>query len=57
LLSPGGAPELLAVLAHYRGSWFWPDADGAALVDKGALCGDPPDDIFGCQYRRHRSLP
>jgi hypothetical protein len=24
------------------------------LIDEGALCGDPPDDILRCQYRRHR---
>jgi hypothetical protein len=45
---------LLAVLAHDCGGRFEANADGSALVDEGALCGDPPDDIFGCQYCRHR---
>jgi hypothetical protein len=30
------------------------NADGPALVDEDALCGDPPEDILRCQYRRHR---
>jgi hypothetical protein len=54
LLSPGRAPELLAVLTHDHGGRLQPNADGTALVDEGALCGDPPDDILRCQYRRHR---
>jgi hypothetical protein len=45
LLSPGRPPELLAVLAHDRGGRFQTNADGTALVDEGALRGDPPDDI------------
>jgi hypothetical protein len=45
---------LLAVLAYDRSRGFEADADGAALVDKGTLGGDPSDDILGCQYRRHR---
>jgi hypothetical protein len=54
LLSPGRAAELLAVLTHDRGGRLQPNADGTALVDEGALCGDPPDGILRCQYRRHR---
>jgi hypothetical protein len=38
---------LLAVLPHDRGDRFQSNPDGAALVDKGALGGDPPDDIPG----------
>jgi hypothetical protein len=53
LLSPDRSAELLAVLAHDRGGRLQPNADGTALIDEGALCGDPPDDVFGCQYRRH----
>jgi len=53
LLPPSRPPELLSVLAHNRGGRVQADADSAALVDEGALCGDPPDDIIGCQYRRH----
>jgi hypothetical protein len=45
---------LLAVLTHDRGGRLQPNADGTALVDECALCGDPPDDILPCQYRRHR---
>jgi hypothetical protein len=54
LLSLGWPPELLAVLAHDRGSRFQANAGGTALINEGALCGDPPDDILRCQYRRHR---
>jgi len=46
-------PELLAILPHDRGGRLQPNADGAALVDKGAFGGDPPDDILGGQHRRH----
>jgi hypothetical protein len=53
LLSPWRSSELLAVLAHDRGGRSEANTDGAALVDEGTLCGDPPDDILGCQYRRH----
>jgi hypothetical protein len=45
---------LLSVLAYDRSRGFEADADGAALVDKSTFGGDPPDDILGCQYRRHR---
>jgi hypothetical protein len=31
------------------------NADGAALVGKGTLGGNPRDDIFGRRYRRHRA--
>jgi hypothetical protein len=54
LLSPDRAAELLTVLAHGRGGRLQSNADGTALVDEDALCGDPPDDILRCQYRRHR---
>jgi hypothetical protein len=53
LPAPGRPAELLAVLPHDRGCRFQPDADAAALVDKGALGGYPPNDIFGSQYPRH----
>jgi hypothetical protein len=36
-----------------RGRRFEADADAAALVDKGALGGNSPDDILGGQYRGH----
>jgi hypothetical protein len=45
---------MLAVMAHDRGGGFQANADGTALIDEGALCGDPPDDVLRCQYRRHR---
>jgi hypothetical protein len=45
---------LLPILAYDRRCGFEADPDGAALVDKRTLGGDPPDDILGCQYRRHR---
>jgi hypothetical protein len=35
--------------ARYRSAAF--DTDPTPLVDKGALGGNPPDDILGCQYR------
>jgi hypothetical protein len=44
---------LLPVLPYDRGSRFEADAYGSTLVDKGALGGNPPDDIFWGQYRRH----
>jgi hypothetical protein len=47
------AGELLAILPHDRGGRPQPDSDAAALVDKGALGGNSPDDILGGQYRRH----
>jgi hypothetical protein len=34
LLSPGRAPELLAVLTHDHGGRLQPNADGTALVDE-----------------------
>jgi hypothetical protein len=54
LVSPGRSAELLTVLTHDRGGRFLANADGIALIDEGALCGDPPDDVLRCQYRRHR---
>jgi hypothetical protein len=54
LISPGGPPDLLAVLAHDRGGRFQANADGTPLINEGALCGDPPNDVLRCQYRRHR---
>ncbi|HEY1979508.1 MAG TPA: hypothetical protein VGH13_05435 [Xanthobacteraceae bacterium] len=45
---------MLAVLPHDYGGRFEANADGTSLVDERALCGDPPDDILRCQYRRHR---
>jgi hypothetical protein len=47
LLSPDRAAKLLAVLVHDRGGRRQPNADGTALVDEGALCGDPPDTSSG----------
>jgi hypothetical protein len=40
---------LLPILPHDRGGRPQPDSDAAALVDKGALGGDAPDDILGGQ--------
>jgi hypothetical protein len=47
LPAPGRPAELLAVLPHDRGCRLQTNADAAALVDKGALGGYPPNDIFG----------
>jgi hypothetical protein len=44
---------LFSVLPYYCGGRLKPNADGAALVDKGTLGGNPPDDILGAQYRHH----
>jgi len=44
---------LLSVLPHDRCGRREPNTDAAALVDKGTLGGDPPDDILGGQYPRH----
>jgi hypothetical protein len=44
---------LLPVLPHNRCGRFEANADGSALVDKGALGSNPPNDIFWGQYRRH----
>jgi hypothetical protein len=45
---------LLSVLPHDRGGRFEADTHGSTLVvDKGALGGNPPDDIFRGQYRCH----
>jgi hypothetical protein len=53
LLAASGPAELLSVLPHDRCGRLKANADGAALVDKGAFGGNPPDNIFGGQYRRH----
>jgi hypothetical protein len=53
LPAPRRPPELLTVLPHYRGRRLQPNADTAALVDKGALGGYSPDDILRSQYPRH----
>jgi hypothetical protein len=37
---------LLSILSDDRGRRFQPNVGAAALVDKGALRGNPPDDIF-----------
>jgi len=42
-------PELLPSTVAAAGS----GQCRAAVVDKGALGGNPPDDILGAQYRRH----
>jgi hypothetical protein len=44
---------LPSIQPHDRRRRFQPNADAAALVDKGALGGNPPDDILGGQYRPH----
>jgi hypothetical protein len=44
---------LVSELSHDRGGRFESNADGAALIDKGTLGGNAPDDILGGQYRRH----
>jgi len=44
---------LASVLPHDRCCRFEPNADGAAIIDKGTLGGNAPDDILGGQYRRH----
>jgi hypothetical protein len=38
---------LPSVLPRDRGGRFEPNADRAALIDKGTLGGNAPDDIFG----------
>jgi hypothetical protein len=45
-LSLWRSSELLARLAHDRGDGSEANAHSAALVDGGALCGNPPDDIL-----------
>ena len=50
---PPRRPELAPVLPHDRGGRFEPNTDGAALIDKGTLGGNAPDDILGGQYRCH----
>jgi hypothetical protein len=38
--------ELLSVLSHDRGCRLQPNADAAALIDKGAFGGYAPDNIL-----------
>src|SRR5260370_16383301 len=45
--------ELFSILPDDRGCRLQPNAPTAALVDKGALGGYAPDDIFGNQNRCH----
>jgi hypothetical protein len=47
---------LLCILPHDRRCRLQADSDGAAFVDKGALGGNPFDDILGGQYRRHPAI-
>jgi hypothetical protein len=44
LLAPGRSAKLLAILPHDRDRRLQPDAGAAALIDKGALGGNSPDD-------------
>jgi len=44
---------LFSILPDDRGCRLQPNAHTAALVDKGALGGYAPDDIFGSQNRCH----
>jgi hypothetical protein len=44
---------LFPVLPHDRRGGLQPNANGATLVDEGALGGNPFDDIFGGQNLRH----
>jgi hypothetical protein len=53
LTLPPRRSELISVLPHDRGGRFQPNADGAALIDKGTFGGNAPDDFFWGQYRRH----
>jgi len=38
---------LVCVLPHDRSGRFQPNADSAALIDKGTFGGNAPDDILG----------
>jgi hypothetical protein len=49
----GGRAEPVSILPHDRRGRLQPNTYGAALIDKGTLGGDAPDDILGGQYRRH----
>jgi hypothetical protein len=53
LLAPGRSAKLLTILPHDRDRRLQLDPDAAALINKGALGGNSPDDILGSQYRRH----
>jgi hypothetical protein len=44
---------LASILPHDRGGRFQPNTNSAALIDKGTLGGNAPNDIHGGQYRRH----
>jgi len=48
---------LFSIVPHDRDRRLQADADAAALINKGALGGNPPDDILGGQYRRHLLPP
>jgi hypothetical protein len=48
---------LLPIPPHDRGRRLQPNAYAAALVDKGALGGNSPDDILGGQYQCHLLPP
>jgi len=52
-LLAAGRSKLLSILMHNRGGRFQSNADPAALVDKGALGGNSPDDILCGQNGRH----
>jgi hypothetical protein len=40
-------PELASVLPDNRGGRFQPNTNSAALINKGTLGGNAPDDILG----------
>jgi hypothetical protein len=44
-------------LPHDRGGRFHPNADCAALIDKGTLGGNAPDDILGVNIGAIQSPP
>jgi hypothetical protein len=44
---------LLSILPYDRCCRLQPNAEIAALVNKGTPGGNAPDDILGGQYRRH----
>jgi len=56
-LLAAGCSELLSILAHNRSGRLKADTDGAALVDKSALGGNSPDNIFRGQNRCHLLRP
>jgi hypothetical protein len=48
---------LLSILTHNCGGRFQSNADPTALVDKGALVSNSPDDVLWGQNRRHANDP